>query len=77
MGGELRCKAFVLSQRLVLARWDEQAFLDDFDTYLVPLDMLEERAGLTFADLWADVPAAELREPGAPVLVEDVGQVAW
>lgn len=77
MDGELRCKAFVLSQRLVLARWDEQAFLDDFDTYLVPLDMLEERAGLTFAGLWADVPAAELREPGAPVLVEEVGQVAW
>jgi endonuclease G len=77
MDGELRCKAFVLSQRLVLARWDEQAFLDDFDTYLVPLDMLEERTGLTFAGLWADVRAAELREPGAPVLVEDVGQVAW
>ena len=77
MDGELRCKAFVLSQRLVLARWDEQAFLDDFETYLVPLDLLEERTGLTFAGLWADVPAAELREPGAPVLVEEVGQVVW
>lgn len=77
MDGELRCKAFVLSQRLVLARWDEQAFLDDFDTYLVPLDMLEERTGLTFAGLWADVRAAELRQPGGPVLVEEAGQVDW
>ncbi|PKH38914.1 endonuclease G [Nocardioides alpinus] len=77
MAGELRCKAFVLSQRLDLARWDEQAFLDDFDTYLVPLDLLEERTGLTFASLRATVPATELRRPAGPMLVEEVGQVAW
>ena len=54
-----------------------RAFLDDFDTYLVPLDLLEDRTGLAFASLRASVPAAGLRQPAGPVLVEDVGQVAW
>lgn len=77
MEGRLRSKSFVLSQDLDLDGWDERTFLDDFDTYLVPLDFLEVRTGLAFASLRASLPAAELRQPGGPVLVADAEQVAW
>ncbi|MFC7362333.1 DNA/RNA non-specific endonuclease [Nocardioides astragali] len=77
MDGQLRSRSFVLSQDLDLRVWDQRAFLDDFDTYLVPLDLLEERTGLTFTSLRAGVPATELRQPAGPVLVAEAEQVAW
>ncbi len=77
MDGQLRAKAFVLSQELDLDRVDDRTFLDDFDTYLVPLETLEERTGLTFASLHENIPTTELRQPGGPVLVAEAEQVAW
>ncbi|MDZ5662817.1 DNA/RNA non-specific endonuclease [Nocardioides sp. S-58] len=72
--GQLRSKCFVLSQDLdgVVDR----SFLDDFDTYLVPLELLEERTGLRFASLRDAVPAG-LRLPDGPVLVADAEEVDW
>ena len=75
MDGQLRFKSFVLSQDL--DRIDERAFLDDFDTYLVSLDFLEERTGLTFPSLRANTSPAELRRQGSPVLVTDAEHVDW
>ena len=51
-------------------------FLDDFDTYLVPLDLLEERTSLTFPSLRGHAPPTELQQRD-PVLVEDAEQVSW
>lgn len=77
MEGELRFKCFVLSQDLDPGRIDAQAFLDDFDSYLVPLDFLEERTGLTFPGLRENVSDVELQGVLSPVLVEDARQVVW
>lgn len=60
MDGQLSFRCFVLSQDL--DRLEERVFpgfLDDFDTYLVPLDLLEERTGLTFLSLRDNASAAE------------------
>lgn len=74
LDGRPRWRCFVLSQDLD----DVSAvdFLDEFDTYLVPLEMLEARTGLGFPSLRAVAEPAE-RGIGAPVLVTDVEQVGW
>ncbi|GAB3023539.1 hypothetical protein GCM10011376_34820 [Nocardioides flavus (ex Wang et al. 2016)] len=72
--GEPRFRCFVLSQDLDgIARID---FLEEFDTYLVPLAMLEERTGLTFDSL-RTLTTAGRRGVEAPTLVTDAEQVAW
>jgi endonuclease G len=76
LGGRLRAKAFVLTQDLDGLEGAAPDFLDDFDTWLVPLDLLEERTGLTFPSLREAVEPDEIR-PAGPVLVTDAGQVAW
>ena len=75
MDGLLRFKSFVLSQDL--DRIDERAFLDEFDTYLVSLDFLEERTGLSFPSLRENTSPAELRQQDSPVLVTDAEHVDW
>ena len=76
LDGRLRAKAFVLTQDLDDLERALPDFLDDFDTWLVPLDLLEERTGLTFPSLRAAVEPDGLR-PAGPVLVTDPGQVDW
>jgi endonuclease G len=76
LDGQLRAKAFVLTQDLDGLERAVPDFLDDFDTWLVPLELLEERTGLGFAGLQGAVEPDELR-PAAPVLVTDAEQVAW
>ncbi|HXH80544.1 DNA/RNA non-specific endonuclease [Nocardioides sp.] len=75
MDGQLRFKCFVLSQDL--DRIDERAFLDDFDTYLVPLNFLEERVGLTFVSLRENALPTELQQQNSPVLVKDAQHLDW
>jgi endonuclease G len=76
LDGLLRAKAFVLTQDLDGLGDGVRDFLDDFDTWLVPLDLVEERTGLTFPSLRAAVEPDELRAVG-PVVVTDVEQVDW
>lgn len=78
LDGRLKFKAFVLTQDL--GDIGERAmpnFLEDFDTYLVQIDLLEERTGLTFPSLREHGPSADLRPTALPVLIEDVEQVRW
>ena len=77
MEGQLRFKCFVLTQDLDRLKEVFPDFLDDFDTYLVPLSFLEGRSGLTFASLRDTVSQAELRHQVRPVLVTDAGQIEW
>lgn len=77
MDGQLRFKCFVLTQHLDRLERVLPDFLDDFDTYLVPLDFLEERTGLTFASLRDTVSRADVRPQDGPVLVTDVQQIGW
>ncbi len=75
LDGQLSFKCFVLSQDLDgIADID---FLDEFDTYLVPLELLEARTGLTFASLRDNAAPDGLRQVGGPVLVTDARQVDW
>lgn len=74
--GQLRFKCFVLTQDLKGLERAVPDFLEDFDTYLVPLDLLEERTGLTFPSLRGNTPPTELQQRD-PVLVEDAEQVNW
>lgn len=77
LDGRLQFKAFLLTQNLDgIEPLLPDEFLDDFDTYLVPLDLLEERTGLEFPSLRDVASPAELR-PAAPVLVTDAEQVNW
>ena len=76
LDGELRAKAFVLTQDLDGLEGAAPDFLDDFDTWLVPLDLVEERTGLTFSSLRDAVGADGLRAAG-PVRVTDPEQVDW
>jgi endonuclease G len=78
---ELRLKAFLLTQNLdgieALAPDDpEDQFLDDFDTYLVGLDVLEDRTGLMFSGLRDVASPAGLR-PLSPRLVRSVNDIDW
>ncbi|MBC2934268.1 DNA/RNA non-specific endonuclease [Nocardioides sp. zg-1228] len=73
---QLRAKAFVLTQDLSGLERAVPDFLDEFDTYLVPLDLLEQRTGLAFASLREHAAPDDLRREGA-ALVTDVDQVAW
>lgn len=76
--GQLRFKAFLLTQKLDdLGERAAIDFLDDFDTYLVGLDLLEERTGLMFTPLGAAAAPAEEFRPTAPVLVADPQQIPW
>jgi endonuclease G, mitochondrial len=77
LDGQLRFKCFILTQNLDdVGERAAVDFLDDFDTYLVPLDLLEHRAGLEFPSL-RDLPGpADLRRAG-PVLVADPEHVPW
>jgi endonuclease G len=74
LDGEPRFRCFVLTQDLDgVAEID---FLEEFDTYLVPLELLEERTGLSFPSLRAIAPS-DVRRTDAPVLVVDAEQVGW
>lgn len=74
LGGEPRVRCFLLSQDLDgVAELD---FLDEFDTYLVPLEMLEERTRLTFPSL-RDLTTPDPRGVAGPMLVAEVEQVDW
>ncbi len=78
--GQLRFKAFLLTQSLdgiepVFLGPD--AFLDDFDTYLVPIDLLEARTTLAFTSLRAAVPEEEGLRASSPVLVTAADDVPW
>ncbi|WP_416957801.1 DNA/RNA non-specific endonuclease [Nocardioides sp. T5] len=77
---ELRFKAFLLTQNLdgiepLLPDVDDE-FLDDFDTYLVGLDVLEDRTGLTFDGLRDVAGPAGLRS-ASPQLVTAVEDIDW
>jgi endonuclease G len=76
LDGRLRAKAFVLTQDLDGLERAAPDFLDDFDTYLVPLELLEERTGLTFASLRDAVEPEEV-VPAGTVLVTDAEAVGW
>lgn len=76
LDGRLRAKAFVLTQDLDGLERAVPDFLDDFDTYLVPLDLLEERTGLAFDSLREAAEPDGLR-PAGPVLVTDAERVDW
>jgi endonuclease G len=69
-------KCFVLTQDLNGLERAVPDFLDDFDTYLVPLDLLEDRTSLTFPSLRRHVPPTDLQQRN-PVLIEDAEQVSW
>src|SRR5699024_10917509 len=76
LDGQLKFKAFVLSQSLegiepVRPDGVPPEFLDDFDTYLVPLDLIEERTELTFSSLRQGASPAELRTMD-PLRIADV-----
>ncbi|CAM3734601.1 DNA/RNA non-specific endonuclease [Nocardioides zeicaulis] len=78
---ELRFKAFLLTQNLdgiePLRPDDlEDPFLDDFDTYLVGLDVLEDRTGLMLAALRDVASPAGLR-PVSARLVTSVDDIDW
>ena len=78
MDGQLSFRCFVLSQDL--DRLEGRVvpnFLDELDTYLVPLDLLEDRTGLTFTSLRDNVSSTERRPQVGPVLVSDAEQVVW
>ena len=76
LDGELRYKSFVLTQNLDGLQRVVPEFLDDFDTYLVSLDVLEQRTALTYASLRAlEVPADF--QPRDPLLVLDARDVNW
>ena len=77
LDGRLQSKAFLLSQNLDdLGERAAIDFLDDFDTYLVGLDLLEERTGLRFTGLGAAAPVEE-RRTTTPVMVTDPLQIPW
>lgn len=77
IGGQVRLKAFLLTQSLDgLESITREGFLDDFDTYQVSLDLLEERTGLDFTALHGSAGQAELRGVD-PMLVTDPEQVTW
>lgn len=73
---QVRFKCFVLTQNLDGLERAVPEFLDDFDTYLVSLDLLEERTMLTFPSLRALAPRTDLQQRD-PVLVENAEQVDW
>lgn len=75
LDGDLRFKAFILTQDLDDLE-SVPDFLDDFDTYLVPLDALETRTGLSFDDLRAGAAQTDF-SPVAPMVVTDPTQVPW
>ncbi len=77
MDGQVRFRCFVLSQDLEGIEDLAPSFLDDFDTYLVPLDFLEARTGLTFSSLREAAVPDSLRPQDGPVLVTEPEQVDW
>jgi endonuclease G len=52
-------------------------FLADFDTYLLPLDLLEQGTGLAFRSLREHASPAALQWRAGPVLVQNAEQVNW
>lgn len=76
LDGELRFKCFVLSQDLDGLQRAAPDFLEGFDTYLVSLDLLEERTALTFPSLRNLASATDLQRR-TPVMVEEAQQVDW
>ncbi len=77
LDGQVRFNAFILTQDLGdLGERRMPDFLEDFDTYLVPLALLEDRTGLTFTSLRDLAPDIE-RRTTAPRLVTDPEHVAW
>jgi endonuclease G len=77
LDGRVKFKTFLLTQNLDgIEPLRPEAFLDDFDTYLVPLQMLEERTGLTFTSLSTTGSPAEL-QPTPPQLVINPEDVGW
>ena len=76
LDGELRYKSFVLTQNVEGLHRAVPEFLDAFDTYLVSLDMLEQRTALTFSSLRTLKVPADL-QPRDPLLVLDARDVNW
>jgi endonuclease G len=76
LDGRVRAKAFVLTQDLDDLDRTAVDFLEDFDTYLVPLEDLEQRTGLAFDGVREHAAADDLRRQGA-VLVDDAERVDW
>lgn len=73
LGGSLRFRCFVLTQDL--DGIGERDYLDDVETWQVPLAELETRTGLAFPGL-APLTADDVRTR-PPVLVREVADVAW
>lgn len=74
---EMRFKAFVLTQDLDgIEPIAPDDYLDDFDTYLVDLDLLEERTGLRFTSLRSIGEPPAVRN-SKPQLVTDKTAVVW
>lgn len=76
LDGKLRYKSFVLTQNLDGLQRAVPDFLDAFHTYLVSLDMLEQRTALTFSSLRTLEVPADL-QPRDPLLVLDARDVNW
>lgn len=76
LDGQLKFKCFVLTQDLDGLERALPNFLEAFDTYLVSLDLLEERTALTFPSLHGLTSPTDLRQREF-VLVRDADQVDW
>ena len=76
LDGQLQYRGFVLTQDLDGLQEAVPKFLDAFDTYLVPLDILEKRTALTFSSLRALDVSAEFQTRD-PQLVLDARDVNW
>ena len=70
-------KCFVLSQDFDDVKAAVPDFLNQFDTYLVALDVLEERTGLIFDSLREHATDELLRPPTGRLVVTDPEQVGW
>ena len=83
-GGQLRFKAFVLTQDISTLGARPLDYLAEFDTYQVDLADLEQRTGVSFADLTAAGATPEpttvqtgARAPDGPVQVLDAADLTW
>jgi endonuclease G len=74
---ELRFRCFVLTQEVDPARRPSAGYLDEFDTYAVPLADLEARTGLAFPGLAGVAGARDALTASGPVLVTSALDVRW
>ena len=79
LGGAMRFRCFLLTQQIEPVR-GVAGYLDDFDTYAVPLAHLEARTGLAFpglAGLTGDDAVRDALPEAAPVLVTSALDLHW